>query len=437
MESAVVRNRFIRSFLFVLVLAVAIGMATASSKAQGNAGAAQGRAPVVEEPGGNSAKAKGRGKPSAKLVHKAKGLRDQYIVVLDDGLIGAPGDNPHVDSIAESLVATYGGKLRERFKHAINGFSVTMTEAQAQAMSQDTLVAWVEQEAEMTLNVVQSPAVWGLDRIDQRVRTLTNSYSYSYGGAGVNVYVVDSGIKTNHVEFGGRAVMVKDYILDGRNGQDCTGHGTHVAGTIGGARYGVAKSPYLYGLRVFDCYGKTRTNAVLSAVNWITAYHRKPAVVNMSLGGPTDYALDTAVTNSVNRGITYVVAAGNEGQDACSVSPARAPGTITVGATNGYDQRAIFTTTKSSNWGACLDIWAPGLSITSAGISSTTEAVYKSGTSMASPHVAGAAAIYLSTYPGATPAQVRSAIVTYATTGRLTGIGSTSPNRLLYSLLRP
>ena len=380
-----------------------------------------------------------RRKPAKKLVKKAKAIRDEYIVVLDDEVVGAPGEGSQAEGVADRLVGAYGGKVRERFKHAINAFTATMTELQAEAMSDDPHVAYIEEDSEMTISAVQSPATWGLDRVDQRTRTLTNSYSYSYMGAGVTVYVVDTGIKTNHVDFGGRAFAGAgwDFIRDGRNGQDCHGHGTHVAGTIGGNTVGVAKRATLQSVRVFDCLGATRATAILSAVNAITAYHRKPAVVNMSLGGPIDYALDAAVTNSVAVGITYVVAAGNDGVDACGVSPARAAGTITVGATNWLDQRAIFTTVKSSNYGSCVDVWAPGLSITSTAHTSTNGLRLDSGTSMASPHVAGAAAIYLSAYPSATPAAVRSIILNTATAGGLTGIGSTSPNRLLYSLLRP
>ncbi len=384
-------------------------------------------------------KGKIRRKPAKKLVKKAKAIRNEYIVVLDDDVIGAPGERSPAESVADSLVSAYGGKVRDRFKHAINAFTATMTEAEAQAMSEDALVAYIQEESEVTLSAVQSPATWGLDRVDQRPRTLTASYSYTYMGTGVNVYVVDTGIRTNHVDFGGRAFAAAgwDFIRDGRNGQDCHGHGTHVAGTIGGNTVGVAKRATLISVRVFDCNGTTRTGAILSAVNTITAYHQKPAVVNMSLETPPDYALDSAITNSVNAGITYVVAAGNSGVDACSISPARAVGTITVGATDWNDQRAVFTTTKSSNWGACVDVWAPGHSITSAAHTTTNGLRADSGTSMASPHVAGAAAIYLSAFPSATPATVRSIILNTATTGRLTGIGSGSPNRLLYSLLRP
>lgn len=387
------------------------------------------------------ARGKARRRPAKKLVKKARAIRNEYIVVLDDEVVGAPGEASQAESLADALVGMYGGKVRQRFKHAINAFTARMTEAQAAAMSGDNMVAYIEEDAEVSVAAVQSPATWGLDRVDQRPRTLTNTYSYSYMGTGVNVYVVDSGITTGHVDFGGRAFAQAgwDLVGDGRNGQDCMGHGTHVAGTIGGNTVGVAKRATLVSVRVFDCVGGGSASRVLSAVNLITAYHRKPAVVNMSLAYPGNYALDAAVTNSVNAGITYVVAAGNDGLDACGFSPARSSGTITVGATNTYDQRAVFDAAsgKSSNWGSCVDVWAPGLGIWSAKHTHTMEWASMNGTSMASPHVAGAAAIYLSYYPSATPADVRSIILNTATTGLLTGIGSSSPNRLLYSLLRP
>jgi subtilisin family serine protease len=369
------------------------------------------------------------------MVKKVKPVRNEYVVVLDDDVIGPPGENSPAEDLADQLVALYGGRVRERFKHAINGFLARMTAAEAEAMSQDPLVAFVEEQTEVSLSWIQSPVTWGLDRVDQRPRTLTNTYSYTYHGAGVNVYVVDTGIMTNHTEFGGRASAVLDYIGDGRNGQDCHGHGTHVAGTIGGNTYGVAKSAKLFSVRVFNCAGVMPVGATLSAVNWITRYGRKPAVVNMSLTS-NDYGLDAAITNSVNSGITYVVAAGNSGIDACNVSPARAPGTITVGATDGADRRVVVPGSWSSNWGGCLDVWAPGYNITSAGIASTTATFLNGGTSMAAPHVAGAAAIYLSAYPTATPLNVRSAVVNTATSGLLAGIGAGSPNKLLYSLLQ-
>ena len=392
-----------------------------------------------EQAGQNGGKDKAVRKPEKKFIKKEKAIRGEYVVVLDDEVVGEPGEHAWAADVPDALVAHYGGKVRDRFKHAINAFTASMTEAQAQAMSEDPKVAYVQEESEVSVAAVQTPATWGIDRVDQRPRTLTNSYSYNYTGAGVIVYVVDTGIKTTHVDFGGRAFAGAgwDLIGDGANGQDCHGHGTHVAATIGGNAVGVAKRATLQSVRVFDCYGKTGSGTFLRAVDLITAYARKPAVVNMSLtAGGIDLALDAAISRSVNAGITYVVAAGNAGVDACMSSPARAPGTITVGATNWLDQRAVFDV-GGSNWGACVDVWAPGHSIVSAAHTSTNGWTAMSGTSMASPHAAGAAAIYLSAYPTSTPAAVRTVISNTATVGLLTGIGSTSPNRLLYSLLRP
>jgi len=433
-------NRTLRAgvavkFTLIVALTALLGWVSPSATAIGHPSQGIGQ----EQPGQNGPKEEALRKPEKKFVKKAKAIRGEYIVVLDDAVVGQPGEHSWAADVAEVLVATYGGKVRDRFKHAINAFTVSMTEAEAQAMSDDAMVAYVQEESEVSVAAVQTPATWGLDRIDQRPRALTNSYSYDYAGAGVVVYVVDTGIRTNHVDFGGRAFAGAgwDLIGDGANGQDCHGHGTHVAATIGGNAVGVAKRATLQSVRVFNCYGKTGSGTFLKAVDLITAYAHKPAVVNMSLtAGGIDTALDAAISRSVKAGITYVVAAGNDGVDACNSSPARSPGTITVGATNWLDQRAVFGV-GGSNWGACVDVWAPGHSIVSAAHTSTNGWVAMSGTSMASPHVAGAAAIYLSVYPTATPASVRTVIANTATVGLLTGIGSTSPNRLLYSLMRP
>ena len=432
-------NRTLRAgvavkFTLIVVLTTLLGWASPSATGVGFFSSGMGQ----EQTEQNGPKEKTPRKPEKKFVKKAKAIRGQYIVVLDDDVVGEPGEHAWAADVPDGLVASYGGKVRDRFKHAINGFSASMTEAEAQAMSGDPMVAYVQEESEVSVAAVQTPATWGIDRIDQRPRTLSNSYSYDYTGAGVVVYVVDTGIRTNHVDFGGRAFAGAgwDLIGDGANGQDCHGHGTHVAGTIGGNAVGVAKRATLQSVRVFNCSGGTGTSTILNAVDLITAYARRPAVVNMSIDGPIDIALDAAISRSVSAGITYVVAAGNDGVDACNRSPARSPGTITVGATNWLDQRAVFDR-GSSNWGACVDVWAPGHGIASAAHTSTNGWVALSGTSMASPHVAGAAAIYLSVYPTATPAAVRTVITNTATVGLLTGIGSTSPNRLLYSLMRP
>jgi subtilisin family serine protease len=432
-------NRTLRAGLavkltLIVTLAAFLGRVSPAATANGRQSNGGGQ----QQTGQEGPKGKALHKPEKRFIKKEKPIRGEYIVVLDDDVVGQPGERSWTAGVPEILVRTYGGKVRDRFQHAINAFTASMTEAEAQAMSEDSLVAYVQEESEVSIAAVQSPATWGIDRIDQRPRTLTNSYSYDYTGAGVVVYVVDTGIRTNHVDFGGRAFAGAgwDLIGDGANGQDCHGHGTHVAATIGGNTFGVAKRATLQSVRVFNCYGKTGSGTFLKAVDLITAYARRPAVVNMSLtAGGIDLALDAAISRSVNSGITYVVAAGNYGVDACNSSPARSPGTITVGATNWLDQRAMFDG-GSSNWGACVDIWAPGHSILSASHTSTTGSASMSGTSMASPHVAGAAAVYLSVYRTATPAQVRSIISNTATVGVLTGIGSTSPNRLLYSLMR-
>src|SRR5262249_45557239 len=237
-------------------------------------------------------------------------------------------------------------------------------------------------------------------------------------------------IRRTHQEFQGRAFAAYDVVNDGQNTNDCNGHGTHVAGTIGGATYGVAKNVRLHSVRVFSCEGKGTSALDIAAVDWVTANHIKPAVANMSLGGPAFQAEDDAVKNSIAAGVTYVVAAGNETQDACNVTPARAPNTITVGATTNSDSRASF-----SNYGTCVNIFAPGVGITSAWFNSDSATNTIDGTSMATPHVAGVAALYLETNPGAAPAAVSSAIIGNATPNKLTDVKSGSPNLLLYSRL--
>jgi hypothetical protein len=275
-------------------------------------------------------------------------------------------------------------------------------------------------------SVVQTPATWGLDRIDQRDLPLNNSYTYNFTGAGVHAYIIDTGIRTTHTEFGGRASGSFTSINDGKGTSDCNGHGTHVAGTVGGATYGVAKSVRLHAVRVLDCSGNGTVSSVIAGVDWVTANHASPAVANMSLGGATSAALDQAVQSSIASGVTYVVAAGNAATDACTESPARTPEALTVGASTSTDARASF-----SNWGSCVDLFAPGASITSAFNGSDTQTAVLSGTSMASPHAAGIAALYLERNPGASAAAVVSALTGGASTGRLTSVGSGSPNRLL------
>ena len=285
----------------------------------------------------------------------------------------------------------------------------------------------VERDQVFTISTTQSPATWGLDRIDQRARPLSNSYTYTRTGAGVRAYIIDTGIRFSHGEFGGRATSGFDAV-DGGAADDCNGHGTHVSGTVGGATYGVAKGVSLVGVRVLDCAGSGTTSGVIAGVDWVTANHVKPAVANMSLGGGASAALDQAVANSIAAGVTYAIAAGNSNARACNYSPARVATAITVGATTSTDARASY-----SNWGSCLDLFAPGSSITSSWYTSNTATNTISGTSMATPHVAGVAALYLQGNPGATPATVRNALVANATSGVVGNARTGSPNLLLFT----
>ena len=366
----------------------------------------------------------------SKFRKKERPVANQYIVVLNDYAADPKGEDSLAEYIANDLATAHKGKVDKVYKHSIHGFSIRMSEEDALALSQDPRVDFVEEDGEVHASTVQTGATWGLDRIDQRNRPLDGNYNYTPTGSGVNAYIIDTGIRRTHAQFGGRASAGYDSIGDGQNTNDCNGHGTHVAGTVGGSTYGVAKAVRLYAVRVLNCSGSGTDAGVIAGIDWVTANHVKPAVANMSLGGGASTALDNAVQNSINAGVTYAVAAGNENQNACNVSPARAANAITVGSTTSSDARSSF-----SNYGTCVDIFAPGSSITSAWYTSDTATNTISGTSMASPHVAGVAVLYLQNNPTASPATVASQIINTATTGVLTGIGTGSPNRLLYSLL--
>ncbi|HEX8150097.1 MAG TPA: S8 family peptidase [Pyrinomonadaceae bacterium] len=363
-----------------------------------------------------------------KLHKKEKAIPGNYIVVLDSVAAGEPGPYSQADQITDVLVAAYGGKVNKRYKHALNGYAAEMIEDEALALSEDPRVQFVEEDQVYTADATQTGAPWGLDRIDQRDRPLNGTYNYNWTGSGVRAYIIDTGIRTTHTQFGGRASNV--YDVNGGNGQDCNGHGTHVSGTVGGSTYGVAKSVMLRGVKVFQCANTTSTSNIIAGVNYVTANRILPAVANMSVGGGASSSMDTAVQNLINSGVTVAVAAGNEsGVDACTRSPARLAAAITVGSTTSSDARSSF-----SNIGTCLDLFAPGSSIPSSWYTSDTATATLSGTSMATPHVTGVAALYLQGHTTASNATVRNAIVNGSTTGRLTGIGTGSPNRLLYSL---
>jgi len=353
-------------------------------------------------------------------------IPDQYIVVLRD-------DVQDVDAETSRLVNQFGGDRFEQFtyRRALKGFSVRMPEALARRMAGDARVLYVEEDQEVSINATQSGATWGLDRIDQRDLPLNGTYVYNFTGAGVKAYIIDTGILATHTEFGGRVISGYTAISDGRGTTDCNGHGTHVSGTVGGATYGVAKSVTLVPVRVLDCSGSGSNSGVIAGVDFVTSNHAagQPAVANMSLGGGISSALDTAVNNSINDGVTYAVAAGNDNADACNGSPSRVANAITVASTTSSDARSSF-----SNWGSCVDTFAPGSSITSAWYTSTTATNTISGTSMASPHVAGVAALYLQGNTTASPSTVWAAIRDSATLNKVTS-PSGSPNRLLYSLL--
>ena len=344
-----------------------------------------------------------------KLRKNANKIENSYIVVLDDAVVGEKGPRSIAPYIASELAGSHRGQLKHVYQNAINGFAVEMSAEDAERLSQDFRVKYVEEDGVVTLDATQSNPPWGLDRIDQRNLPLNAVYTFNWTGAGVRVYVIDTGIRTAHTQFGGRASNVFDAF--GGNGQDCNGHGTHVAGTVGGSTFGVAKSSLPRGVRVLNCSGSGSNSGVIAGVDWVRLNHIAPAVANMSLGGGISSALDTAVNNLHNAGVTIAVAAGNSNTNACNSSPARAANAITVGSTTTSDARSSF-----SNFGTCLDLFAPGSGILSAWWTSNSATATLSGTSMASPHVAGVAALYKQANPSASSTTVRNAIVNNATT---------------------
>ena len=350
-----------------------------------------------------------------------------YIVVFKANAVSAA----LVGSEARELAQTHGGTVSFVYRHALKGFAVKLSAAEAAELAGNPSVAYVERDQVVHAFPSQTPATWGLDRIDQRDLPLNNTYNYNQTGQGVHAYIIDTGVRGTHQQFAGRMGNGADFVGDGNGTNDCHGHGTHVAGTTGGTTYGVAKSVTLHAVRVLNCQGSGTNTGVIAGVDWVTSQHAPgtPAVANMSLGGGASSALDSAVNNSINDGVSYAIAAGNSNANACNSSPARVAAANTVGSTTSTDARSSF-----SNFGTCLDIFAPGSSITSAWSTSDTATNTISGTSMAAPHVAGAIALYLQTNTGATPATVTSALIGNSTLNKVTNPGTGSPNRLLYSI---
>ena len=353
---------------------------------------------------------------------KSGPIAGDYIVTLRNDI----GD---VAEVAKSISGLHKGALKHVYKSALKGFAVqNISEAAAAAIASDPRVVRVEADQVMTAIVSQSPATWGLDRVDQRALPLDNTYTYNNDGSNVTVYIIDTGINFTHVDFGARATKGIDEVTSGGSAADCNGHGTHVSGTVGGTTYGIAKNVKLVAVRVLNCQGSGTTSGVIAGIDWVTANRVLPAAANMSLGGGFSATLNQAVARSVAAGITFAVAAGNSTANACNSSPSSEPSAITVGATTSSDGFASF-----SNFGSCVDISAPGVSITSDWYSSNTATNTISGTSMASPHVAGAAALYLSANPTATPADVANALTSNATSGAITSLPTGTVNLLLYT----
>jgi subtilisin family serine protease len=386
----------------------------------------------------------------------AQPIANQYIVVLEEPAPGSAQRAQPIADLANSLLALVGGgQVLTQYTSALLGFTARISASQAAALARQPGVKLVEQDRLMRANVTQAGATWGLDRVDQRALPLNGNYVYAdQAGQGVHVYIIDTGLNAAHAEFSGRVGAGRNFAsntngllggllpinlpllgglfggsIDPENTSDCNGHGTHVAGTAAGTVYGVAKQATVHAVRVLGCNGSGANSGVIAGVDWVAANRVLPAVANMSLGGAASEALDVAVNNAIAQGVSFVVAAGNDNANACNGSPNRVPDAITVGASTRTDSRD----TGYSNFGPCVDLFAPGTGITSAWIGNASATSTISGTSMAAPHVAGAVALVLGANAGLTPAQVTDAVLGNVTLGALANVGNGSPNALLYT----
>lgn len=378
-----------------------------------------------------SATAPASGK-TTKLIKSENAIPGRYIVALVSDKANSPEPDFTVEAKAYALTGIYGGTVDKVFSHALKGYAIEMSAKQAQDLSNDSRVLFVEEDGEVwPSTTTQTAPGWGLDRVDQNSLPLNSSFVYNNNGTGVNAYIIDSGINPNHVDFGGRARVGFDALSDGQNGIDCMGHGTHVAGTVGSSTYGVAKNVNLIGVRVLPCSGGGQFSDFVEGVDWVTANHVKPAVANVSINASgISSSMTVSITNSISAGVIYAVSAGNNNLDACGYSPANISTAIVAGATAPSDNRAGY-----SNFGPCIDVWAPGHNITSTDYLSNTGARVMSGTSMASPMIAGVAALYLQNNRLATPSTVKSVIESSAIPNRVTNIDSSSTSKMLYTWL--